>query len=244
MKRPLALNVEKLLLYEDNHLLVLNKPGGLLVQADRTGDPTLLEAAKAYLKEKYHKPGRVYLGLVHRLDRVTSGVIIFAKTSKAARRLSQAFREGQVQKYYLAVVEGGPPPEKTLEDYLAWDPVRRKAYLSPEGKKALLTWRLLKKGRKESLLLVEPGTGRKHQIRAQLAAHGFPIVGDLKYGSPRKIAAGRAILLHAWRIRLSHPTKKEILVFEAPLPPYWPGNFHPDEGKNSPNIFAHRANLS
>ena len=244
MKRPSALNVEKLLLYEDNHLLVLNKPGGLLVQADRTGDPTLLEAAKAYLKEKYHKPGRVYLGLVHRLDRVTSGVIIFAKTSKAARRLSQAFREGQVQKYYLAVVEGGPPPEKTLEDYLAWDPVRKKAYLSPEGKKANLTWRLLKKGRKESLLLVEPGTGRKHQIRAQLAAHGFPIVGDLKYGSPRKIAAGRAILLHAWRIRLSHPTKKEIFVFEAPLPPYWPGKFHPDKGKNSPNIFAYQADLS
>ena len=227
MKRPSALNVKDLLLYEDNHLLVLVKPGGMLAQGDATGDETLLALAKAYLKEKYHKPGNVYLGLVHRLDRVTSGVMVLARTSKAAARLSQAFREGQVEKLYLAVVEGHPPQRGRLEDRLSWDSRRRKAYLSPTGKEAKLEFETLKRKRGLALLLVRPETGRKHQIRAQLAAAGFPILGDLKYGSQKRIAQGRAILLHAYSLTLPHPVRREKMTFKAPPPPYWPQELWP-----------------
>jgi len=231
LKAPSALKDNFLeILYEDNHLLAVNKPGGLLVQGDRTGDPTLLEWAKRYLKEKYHKPGNVYLGLVHRLDRVTSGVVVLARTSKAAARLSEAFREKRVQKVYLAVVHGVPQrPAAELQHYLVWDEKRRwaralKASCSG-AKEARLYYQVLKSVKEQTLLKIEPLTGRKHQIRAQLAALRHPIVGDLKYGSREKVYEGRAILLHAHKIILPHPTQRKELTFEAPLPGYWPQVF-------------------
>lgn len=223
MKRPFSLEV----LYEDNHLLVVNKPGGILVQGDRSGDPTLLEKAKLYLKEKYEKPGNVYLGLVQRLDRVTSGVIVFARTSKAAARLSQAFRERRVHKTYLAVVHGVPSrSEAELRHYLVWNEKRRQTRalkIHRHGaKEAQLHYRVLKTLKGRALLEIKPLTGRKHQIRAQLAALGYPVVGDLKYGSPERVNRGRALLLHALKITLPHPTRREEMTFEAPLPDYWP----------------------
>ncbi|AEH45066.1 pseudouridine synthase [Thermodesulfatator indicus DSM 15286] len=219
--------MKDLIIYEDNHLLVVEKPGGLLVQGDSTGDITLLSMAKEYLKEKYQKPGNVYLGVVHRLDRVTSGVVIFARTSKAAQRLAKFFREKLVKKHYLAVVHGSPPPKGLLEDKIAWDENKRKAYISSKGKEASLVYLKLRTKNKKSLLLVQPITGRKHQIRVQLAKRKHPIVGDVKYGSKERIYFGRAILLHAWRIVLPHPVKDEILRFEAGLPFYWPKEFYP-----------------
>ncbi len=225
------MNVRNLVLYEDNHLLVLNKPGGVLVQGDRTGDETLLQGVKQYIKEKYQKPGNVFLGLVHRLDRVTSGVVVLARTSKAAARLSDAFRERKVRKSYLAVVHGIPrEKEGLLEDPLSWDEKKRRAFVHRSGKPARLHYRVLKSAGDKSLLLVVPETGRKHQIRAQLARAGHPIVGDLKYGSKERIADGRAILLHAWRLDLPHPTRREEMTFEAPLPPYWPRKFLDKKG--------------
>ncbi|WP_022852890.1 RluA family pseudouridine synthase [Thermodesulfatator atlanticus] len=222
--------MKDLIIYEDNHLLVVEKPGGLLVQGDQTGDMSLFAMVKKYLKEEYQKPGNVYLGLVHRLDRVTSGVVVFAKTSKAAERLSKAFREKKVKKHYLAVVHGIPPEKGVFQDRLAWDEKKRRAYVSSKGKEASLAFlRLLKKGKK-SLLLVQPLTGRKHQIRVQLAARKHPIVGDIKYGSKERVYFGRAILLHAWRIVFPHPTRDEIMKFEAGLPFYWPREFLPPQG--------------
>jgi len=239
----LTLNVKELVLYEDNHLLALNKPAGVLVQGDATGDVSLFQLAKAYLKEKYHKPGNVYLGLVHRLDRVTSGVVVLARTSKAASRLSKALREGQVEKFYLAVVHGTPPKRGRAEDFLRWDARKRKAYVSSSGKPATLEWLVLKSSSSQSLLLVKPLTGRKHQIRAQLAARGHPIVGDFKYGSRKKIAGGRGILLHAWHLYLPHPTKKETIFLEAPVPGHWPGIFSPPPGEFASKKFAFGKNL-
>ncbi len=215
------------ILYEDNHLLVVNKPGGILVQGDRSGGPTLLEKAKLYLKEKYQKPGNVYLGLVHRLDRATSGIIVFARTSKAASRLSKAFRERRVHKTYLAVVHGVPSRSAAeLRHYLVWDEKRRQTRAfkihRPEAKEAKLLYRVLKTLKGRAILEIVPLTGRKHQIRAQLSALGHPVVGDLKYGSRQKINSRDAILLHAWKISFPHPTRQEEMTFEAPLPDYWP----------------------
>ncbi len=244
LKRPSALNFEELVLYEDNHLLVVNKPVGVLVQADATGDVTLFELAKAYIKKKYHKPAGVYLGLVHRLDRVTSGVVIFARTSKAASRLSEALRQRKIEKLYLAVVHGEPPEIGFAEDFLDWDRQKRRALLTAQGKRACLRWKRLKSGQGRSLLLLNPLTGRKHQIRAQLAARGYPIVGDFKYGSREKIAGGRGILLHAWQLRLPHPTQKISLLLEAPLPPHWPEHFSPPSGEFGLEKFAFEGNLS
>ncbi len=206
---------------------MVNKPGGILVQGDRSGDPTLLEWAKGYIKEKYHKLGNVYLGLVHRLDRVTSGVVVFARTSKAAARLSQAFREKRIRKIYLAVIHGVlQQPTTELKHYLVWDERKRRAqalaHPRPEAKEAILLYQILKILKGKSLLQIELLTGRKHQIRAQLAALGHPIVGDFKYGSSEKVFFGRAILLHAWQITLPHPTRREEITFEAPIPEYWP----------------------
>jgi len=213
-------------LYEDNHLLAVEKPAGLLVQGDRTGDPTLLEAAKAYLKEKYQKPGRVYLGLVHRLDRVTSGVVLLAKTSKAAARLSQSFREGRVRKAYLAVVEGQFPGEAGLmEAYLRWEARFGKTLVSKvpgEGfRKAVALFKVVKRFKGSTALLLFPETGRKHQLRAQLAYYGHPVVGDRRYGSRRLVLSGKAILLHALALALRHPVKGLPLFLWAPLPPYF-----------------------
>ncbi len=228
MKVPSALKDNFLeILYEDNHLLVVNKAGGILVQGDRTGDPSLLKWAKGYIKKKYHKPGNVYLGLVHRLDRVTSGVVVFARTSKAAARLSQAFREKRIRKIYLAVIHGVlQQPTTELKHYLVWNKRKRRTqaltHPRPEAKEAILLYQILKILKGKTLLQIELLTGRKHQIRAQLAALGHPIVGDLKYGSKESVFSGRAILLHAWQITLPHPTRREEITFEAPIPEYWP----------------------
>lgn len=213
-------------LYEDNHLLAVAKPPGWLVQGDRSGDPTLLEAAKSYLKRKYAKPGNVYLGLVHRLDRPVSGVVLLARTSKAAGRLAQQFRERSARKEYLAVVEGLPPRDGELIAFLADRADRRgvtRAGPQPfagsrEGRLVLV---VLARSRGRSLLRIEPLTGRRHQIRAQLALVGCPVVGDIKYGAGRR-RADRSIALHARVLEIDHPVSGDRVVLRAPLPPGWP----------------------
>ena len=214
-------------LYQDRHLLALAKPGGLLVQGDRTRDETLLSLAREYIRRKYGKPGGVYLGLVHRLDRVTSGVVVLARTSRAARRLSEAFREGLVRKAYLAVVEGRFPLEAgVLRHYLRWDEARGRTLVSERPEKdfreAVTGFRVLARRVENTALLLFPETGRKHQLRAQLAFLGHPVVGDRRYGSRRRVAGGRAILLHALALGLEHPVKREFLFLTAPLPDYFP----------------------
>ncbi len=213
-------------LYEDNHLLAIAKPAGLLAQGDRTGDPCAADLAAAYLKERCGKPGNVYVGLVHRLDRPVSGVLLLARTSKAARRLSEQFREGRVRKTYLAVVEG--EPDVAGGEAVAWladraDPQGRTRAATapfPGAREARLAWRVVARAAGSALLEVEPVTGRRHQIRAQLALLGHPILGDTKYGAgPR---AGRCIALHARRLEIAHPVGGAPLAIEAPLPDGWP----------------------
>lgn len=214
------------ILYEDNHLLAVNKPADLLVQGDRTGDPTLLDLARAYLKHRYDKPGNVYLGLVHRLDRPVTGVVLFARTSKAASRLSRQFRAGTVVKFYLVVVEGAPEPAAgELSHELAGSgDARGVTRVSPsvfEGSKsARLRYRVIGRAARRSLLEVELLTGRRHQIRAQLAAAGWPILGDRKYGARQPAPPG--IALHASRLEFAHPIGGAAVRLEAPLPPGWP----------------------
>ncbi|WP_456431312.1 RluA family pseudouridine synthase [Thermosulfuriphilus sp.] len=219
---------KKLILYEDNHLLVVNKPAGLLTQGDITGEDSLFLQAKVYLKEAYQKPGNVYLGLVHRLDRITSGVLVLAKTSKAARRLSEQFRQAQVKKLYLAVVLGKISGEGEIWGHLLFDRRlgRVRVFGTPysRAKEAHLFYRCLKERQGRSLLEIRPSTGRKHQIRALLASRGWPIVGDRRYGS--RYSKERP-LLHAWKITFKHPTKDELLRLKAPVPPYWPEGLRP-----------------
>ncbi|OAQ20271.1 RluA family pseudouridine synthase [Thermosulfurimonas dismutans] len=226
-QKPAGVKESLKILYEDNHLLAIEKPGGLLIQGDRTGDPTLLEAAKAYLKEKYRKPGGVYLGLVHRLDRVTSGVVLLAKTSKAAARLSEVFREGGVRKAYLAVVEGHLSEEAgIMKAYLRWDARLGRTLVSEtprEGfRKAVTGFKVVGRFKGSTALLLFPETGRKHQLRAQLAHIGHPVMGDRRYGSRRRVLSGKAILLHALALALMHPIKRFPLFLFAPLPSYFP----------------------
>lgn len=222
------------MLHEDNHLLAVVKAAGDLVQGDRTGDVTLLERCKAYLKEKYAKPGAVFLGVVHRLDRPVSGVLLYARTSKGAARLCEQFRARRVEKTYRAVVEGRMPREAdTLRHWLApHHGQRTRVHPSPReipgGKAMELRYTVLAAGAARSLVEVELITGAKHQIRSQLAAVGCPIVGDWKYASrrgghePERLAEGRAIALHAYSLTVEHPTRREPVRMEAPLPPYWP----------------------
>jgi len=215
------------ILLEDNHLLAVDKPANLLTQGDRTGDVTVLELARAYLKEKYDKPGNVYLGLVHRLDRPVSGVLLLARTSKAASRLSRQFREHTVRKSYLAVTEGGPStPADALSAHLAGggdaQGVTRAAVAPfPGSRPARLRYRVLGRRPDRSLLAVEPVTGRRHQIRAQLALVGWPVWGDVKYGARRRRQPA-GIALHAWRLEVAHPVGGGPLVISAPTPPDWP----------------------
>ena len=200
-------------LFEDNHLLVVEKPPGVLSQGDRTGDESLFEQAKQYLKVKYEKPGAVYLGLVHRLDRPTGGVMLFCRTSKAAGRVSEQIRKRQVNKLYLALCEGVPEQKAgRLKDRLKYDEKRRKTFVSKDGQEARLSYQVLGSVEEQALLSVELETGRKHQIRAQLAHHGYPLVGDVKYGKVKSDGGVvKAFGLWAYRLEITHPVKREPL---------------------------------
>ncbi|WP_234736237.1 RluA family pseudouridine synthase [Tellurirhabdus bombi] len=208
--------------YEDNHLIIVNKDPGLLVQGDRTGDETLLEKVKTYVKREYNKPGDVFLGTVHRLDRPVSGLVVFARTSKALERMNEVFRKRQVQKTYWAVTNRKPEKERgklihwLLKDE-ATNKVKEYEYEVPGSQRAELNYRLLGKINDHYLLEVEPVTGRPHQIRVQLASMGCPIRGDVKYGYPRPNQDGN-INLHARRLYFIHPVKKEPLVCKAGVP--------------------------
>ena len=213
-------------LYEDNHLIVVNKKPGDIVQGDKTGDIPLSEVVKDYIKIKYNKPGNVYLGVVHRLDRPTSGVVMFAKTSKALPRLNKLFKEKQTQKTYWAVVQPAPPkPDDRLEHWLKRNPKQNKSYAHlkevPDSKKAILSYRTLKALDRYTLLEIDLETGRHHQIRSQLSAIGSPIKGDLKYGSPRS-NKDASIHLHARQLKFTHPVKKTEVVITAPVPQHDP----------------------
>ena len=208
--------------YEDNHIIVVNKTASEIVQADKTGDTPLSETVKQYLKEKYQKPGNVFLGVTHRLDRPVSGLVIFAKTSKALTRLNEMFRAGEVKKTYWAVVKNAPKEsEGELVHFLVRNEKQNKSYAYdkevPNSKKAVLDYRLIGRSDNYYLLEVDLKTGRHHQIRCQLAKMGCPIKGDLKYGSPRSNPDG-SICLHARRVRFVHPVTKELIELKAPLP--------------------------
>ena len=208
--------------YEDNHIIVVNKTASEIVQADKTGDTPLSETVKQYLKEKYQKPGNVFLGVTHRLDRPVSGLVIFAKTSKALTRLNEMFRAGEVKKTYWAVVKNAPKEsEGELVHFLVRNEKQNKSYAYdkevPNSKKAVLDYRLIGRSDNYYLLEVDLKTGRHHQIRCQLTKMGCPIKGDLKYGSPRSNPDG-SICLHARRVRFVHPVSKELIELKAPLP--------------------------
>ena len=210
--------------YEDNHLLCVSKRPGEIVQGDKTGDEPMSEALKAWLKEKYNKPGNVYLGVIHRLDRPVGGLVLFAKTSKALSRMNELFRTGDVSKRYWAVVTARPPKHSdTLEQYLVRNESQNKSYVARQGaatpgaKLARLSYRLLASGEHYHLLEIELHTGRHHQIRCQLAALGCPIKGDLKYGAPRSHPGGSISLLSR-QISFTHPVSKEALTLTAPVP--------------------------
>ncbi len=210
------------ILYEDNHLVIVNKACGDIVQGDKTGDRTLADDVKAYLKKKYHKPGDVFLGITHRLDRPTSGIVIFARTSKALSRINQLFRENKIQKTYLAVTDNPPPKlNETLTHFLIRNRKQNKSYAYPkmikDAKEAKLTYRYISKSDKYHLLEIDLHTGRHHQIRAQLAKINCRIKGDLKYGFSRSNPDG-GIHLHAYRIEFVHPVKKEPMQIIAPPP--------------------------
>ncbi len=210
------------ILYEDNHLLVINKPAGMLVQGDRTGDLPLSEHLKLFLKEKYNKPGNVFMGVTHRIDRPVSGVLVFAKTGKALTRLNNMFKEKEIQKTYWAVVKNKPKQlTANLVHYLIKNQQKNKsrAYTQAQKntKRSELNYQWLASSDRYHLLEVKPLTGRHHQIRVQLASIGCAIKGDLKYGFPRS-NKDASIHLHARKIELIHPVKKEPLIIEAPIP--------------------------
>lgn len=208
--------------YEDNHLIIVNKTASEIVQGDKTGDVPLSETVKQYLKEKYAKPGNVFLGVTHRLDRPVSGLVVFAKTSKALARLNEMFRKGEVKKTYWAVVNTCPQVEEgELVHYLVRNEKQNKSYAYDKevngSKKAVLHYRLIGHSENYYLLEVDLKTGRHHQIRCQLAKIGCPIKGDLKYGFPRSNPDG-SICLHARKVCFVHPVSKEQIVVTAPVP--------------------------
>ena len=209
-------------LYEDNHLIIVNKRAGDIVQGDKTGDTPLSEIVKEYLKEKYHKPGNVYLGVVHRLDRPTTGLVVFSKTSKALPRLNKLFANKEAKKTYWALVKNAPPkPQDTLIHWLKKNPKNNKSSAFTKevagSKKAILHYKILKKLDTYYLLEIELETGRHHQIRSQLAFIGSPIKGDLKYGFDRSNPDG-SISLHARQLDFEHTVKNEVMTIVAPLP--------------------------
>lgn len=214
-------------LHEDNHLIIVNKRPGDIVQGDKTGDMPLSEVVKEYIKIKHDKPGNVYLGVVHRLDRPTSGIVVFAKTSKALPRLNKLFKEKDAKKTYWAIVRNAPPKQQDqLVHYMKRNPKQNKSYAHinevPDSKKAILEYRLGKELNNYFLLEIDLQTGRHHQIRSQLSSIGCPIKGDLKYGFDRSNKDG-SIHLHSRKLSFIHPVKKEKLEIIAPPPkdPIW-----------------------
>ena len=208
--------------YEDNHIIIVNKQSGEIVQGDKTGDRPLSDIVKDYIKEKYAKPGAVFLGVVHRLDRPVSGLVVFARTSKALSRLNKMFAEGEVHKTYWAITKNTPQnSEGTLTHWLVRNEKQNKSYAYdhevPRSKKAQLRYRVLTQGDNYDLVEVELLTGRHHQIRCQLSAIGRPIKGDLKYGARRSNPDG-SISLQSHRIEFVHPVSKETICIEAPIP--------------------------
>ena len=209
-------------LYEDNHLLIVNKSAGILSQGDATGDKSLVELGKEYIKDKYKKPGEVFLGLVHRLDRPVTGVVVLARTSKALERMNALFRNKETQKVYWALVTNKPPSdEATLNHWLIKDPVKNRTRAFEEerlgSQHAILHYRLLGNGGGVFLLEVRPLTGRPHQIRVQLSVIGCPIKGDTKYGDSTPNKDG-SIYLHARQLSFIHPVKRVPLMSQAPIP--------------------------
>ena len=210
-------------LYEDNHIIAVNKTCNEIVQGDKTGDTPLSETVKAYIKDKYNKPGEVFLGVTHRLDRPTSGVVLFARTSKALARLNAMFQtHDQIKKTYWAIVQGAPKqPEARLENWLVRNEPQNKTYIAKQGakdaKQAILSYKTLVRGDNYTLLEVNLETGRHHQIRCQLASIGCPIKGDLKYGAKRSNPDG-GICLHARQIEFIHPVSKQNICITAPYP--------------------------
>jgi len=219
------MNADRLeVLYEDNHLLAVNKPAGLPTMGTPGDRPTLLTLAKQYLKQRYAKPGNVYLGVVSRLDAPVTGVVLLARTSKAARRLTAQFRAHAVDKIYWALVEGQVrSAEGTLVDWMVHDERHRRMHVAtrttPGAREARLSYRRLQRVGTDCLLEIALETGRKHQIRLQLAQHGHPVLGDRKYGSRRSFRGG--IALHARRLAVLHPVKAERIELVAPLPATW-----------------------
>jgi 23S rRNA pseudouridine1911/1915/1917 synthase len=210
------------ILYEDNHLIAVNKTGSDLVQGDDTGDEPLSDRVKAYIKKKYNKPGEVYLGVVHRLDRPVSGVVLFARTSKALGRMNKMFQAKEVKKTYWAVVKELPEEdEATLRHFILKDSKKNKSYAFPKmrsgAKEAILSYKLISSSSSFHLLEVDLQTGRHHQIRCQLAKIGCPIRGDLKYGFSRSNPNG-GITLHARKVRFNHPVTQEAIEIVAPVP--------------------------
>lgn len=220
-------------LFEDNHLLVVNKPAGLATMGVSEDEPSLWRVCREYIRRKYQKPGNVYLGVVSRVDRLVTGVVVFARTSKAASRLAEQFREGAVDKTYWALLERPPnPPAGSCEDWVYKNESRQRMEVARKpgarssavgdssalGQLARLSYQTLASDQGATLVEVQLETGRKHQIRLQLGSRGWPVIGDQKYGAR---AGGESIALHARRLRLQHPVRRESLEFVAPLPPAW-----------------------
>lgn len=220
MDNNLYNTIDQQVVYEDNHIIVLNKRPSQIVQGDKTGDVCLVDMVKEYLKEKYNKPGQVFCGLVHRLDRPVSGLVIFAKTDKALSRLSKQIKDHEIKKIYWAITKNTPPQhESKLVGYIKRNEKQNKSYIVPEGtansKLAILEYKLIGQSNGGyNLIEVHLHTGRHHQIRTQLADMGCPIRGDLKYGYPRSNTDG-SISLHARKLSFIHPVKKELIELEA-----------------------------
>lgn len=215
-------DIQSRVLFEDNHLIIVNKRAGEIVQGDKTGDEPLLEKVREYIREKYQKPGNVFCGLVHRIDRPVSGAVVFAKTSKALSRMNELVKVRDISKVYWTIVERAPEiPEQRLINYLKKNEKQNKSYVVREGEvgsqRAELYYKVIGHSERYTLLEVELFTGRHHQIRVQLAANGTIIKGDLKYGAKRSNPDG-SISLHARRIAFVHPVSKENIVVEAPVP--------------------------